>query len=87
MFVITLRLKMAIDGETLNEYNYRVGLVGPSMTRSEKMNKLDDKMGRKKEYPQTAIDLLNEVADRRRLFTSKREAVEGKNGENVELGR
>lgn len=63
---------MAVDGETLWEYNMRVGLATPTTLRNLKMDKLDNLLDRKSEYPPIALRLFNEVQERRRLETEKK---------------
>lgn len=53
---------MGVDGETLAEYNIRVHLAS-----FDTMNKLDDLISRKYTLPKSALELLAEVEDRRRL--------------------
>lgn len=57
---------MAVDGETLWEYNMRVGLATPTTLRNLKMDKLDNLLDRKSEYPPIALRLLADVEERRR---------------------
>lgn len=69
---------MAVDGENLVEYSYRVGLGSFG-----RIKQLDSIIDRKTEYPKSALRLLTEVEERRRLETEKKLAEKKQETEKI----
>lgn len=77
---------MTVDGETLLGYSIRVGLATATMLRSTRMDKLDELIDRKSEYPKDALILLEEVTERRRLIEARKAAeLEKEKNENNQV--
>lgn len=76
---------MAVDGETLMEYNIRVGLATSTSMWSARVDRLNQTMDRKSEYPPSATRLLAEVEERRRLAEQKKKIEDDKNKQQLDI--